>query len=93
MTIRELLNCLSEAARECGAPRVARKLCNAHEALRNGTLEPDERKELFSDLRETVLSTAKRIGKARFAQILSKHVDGAEAIPKYIKNAIEWLEL
>jgi putative ATP-dependent endonuclease of OLD family len=93
LTIRGLLNCLSEAARECGALRVARKFGNAHEALRNGTLEPDERKELLSDLRETVLSTAKRIGKARFAQILSKHVDGAEAIPKYIKNAIEWLEL
>jgi len=93
LTIPGLLNCLSGASRECGAPKVARKLQGAHQALEGGKLKANERKELLSDLRDTVLSTAKRIGKARFAQILSKHFDVAEDIPKYIKDAIEWLDL
>jgi putative ATP-dependent endonuclease of the OLD family len=93
LTMKGLLGSLSEAARECSAPRVAQKLRNARRSLERGTLQPEERNELLSDLRATVLSTAKRVGKARFAQILSKHIDSAEAIPKYIKDAVEWLEL
>ncbi len=37
------------------------------------------------------MRTSKRFGKARFAQVASKHVDKARGIPEYIKNAVEWL--
>jgi len=57
-----------------------------------------ERKETgkippLEDARELVLKSAKRVGKGRFAQVLSKHVTKATSIPEYIKNAIDWLEL
>jgi putative ATP-dependent endonuclease of the OLD family len=93
LTIPGLLNCLSASAAECGASKVAKKLKNADQLIKGGNLNPNEQKELISGLRAPVLSTAKRIGKARFAQILSKHIGCAETIPKYIKDAINWLEL
>ena len=41
--------------------------------------------------RDSVLRTAKRFGKARFAQVTSKHVGSATSIPDYIRRALEWL--
>ena len=38
-----------------------------------------------------VLNTAKRFGKARFAQIAARHADKAEAAPKYLADAAKWL--
>jgi putative ATP-dependent endonuclease of the OLD family len=38
-----------------------------------------------------VLNTAKRFGKARFAQIVARHVDQATSIPKYLTDAAKWL--
>jgi len=42
-------------------------------------------------VRERVLRTAKAVGKARFAQILSKHVSLATDAPTYIADAAVWL--
>ena len=42
-------------------------------------------------LRKMVLNTAKRFGKARFAQTAARHADKAEVIPKYLADATEWL--
>jgi putative ATP-dependent endonuclease of OLD family len=42
-------------------------------------------------LRAAVLNTAKRFGKARFAQIAGRHVDQATQIPKYLADAAAWL--
>lgn len=50
-----------------------------------------ERRRILVPLRDSVLNTAKRFGKARFAQIASRHVDVATNIPKYIADAAEWL--
>ncbi|MBI5602603.1 MAG: AAA family ATPase [Deltaproteobacteria bacterium] len=93
LTIPGLLICLSAATTECGASKVSKILKNADQLIKTGKLNSYEQKELISSLRDPILSTAKRIGKARFAQILSKHIGGAEAIPKYIKDAVNWLEL
>lgn len=93
LTIPGLLLCLSSAAKECGATKIAQKLEDGHKKLKSGELEDKEIKELKGDLRKSVLATAKRVGKARFAQVVSKHMDSAESIPKYIRDAIEWLEL
>ena len=56
-----------------------------------GAEDASERREILKPLRESVLSTAKRFGKARFAQIASRHIQMATVIPKYIAEAAEWL--
>ncbi len=42
-------------------------------------------------VRERVLRTGKAVGKARFAQILSKHVPLATEVPRYIADAVAWM--
>lgn len=42
-------------------------------------------------LKAQVLRTAKRFGKARFAQVAAGHASHASELPAYITNAIEWL--
>lgn len=93
LTIPGILHCISAGAEECGAVKLSRALKRADEKIRNGDFGPEERGEKLNELRDKVLSTAKRVGKARFAQKVSKHIDNAETIPLYIKKAIEWLEL
>ena len=39
----------------------------------------------------TILAAAKQLGKARFAQVVSKHTALCVWLPDYIRNAIEWL--
>jgi putative ATP-dependent endonuclease of OLD family len=41
--------------------------------------------------RDAVLTAAKRVVKARFAQIVARHVDKATTVPKYIAEAADWL--
>ena len=93
LTIPGLLLCLSSAAEECGAPRVAKRLASGYKILEKEDIDRKKRAEFMSDLRDMVLATSKRFGKARFAQIVSKKIDMAEDIPKYIRDAILWLEL
>jgi len=60
--------------------------------LKSGELKPKEEKKLRKTLRDKVLNTAKRFGKARFSQISSKHMALAKGpMPEYIKEAINWL--
>jgi len=92
LTIIGLLNCLSMAANECGATRLGKQLRDSHRKLVSGKYGVEEKNAVMSELRGKVLSISKRTGKARFAQIVSKHIDLAEAIPKYISDAIKWLE-
>jgi putative ATP-dependent endonuclease of OLD family len=42
-------------------------------------------------LKDTVLSTAKRFGKARFAQIAARKVASGCELPAYITDALTWL--
>ena len=42
-------------------------------------------------LKKRVLSTAKRFGKARFAQVAARYVDEDCHVPSYIERAISWL--
>ena len=75
----------SKAAAELGAPNVSADLEDYYD--RRADLEDGEKNQA----RNKVLSTAKRFGKARFAQVASKHVADAEVLPRYIKNAINWI--
>ena len=76
---------LEAATRDIGAPRLAATLKRLKEEYDAGN-KPD----LFA-AKNRVLRTAKRFGKARYAQVISKHVSTARAIPDYIRSAVEWL--
>ena len=82
---------LALAADDIGAPKVATRLRDGLDALSKEGLSADERQEILTPLRDAVLNTAKRFGKARFSQIASRHVDKATDMPKYITDAVEWL--
>ena len=79
------------AAKEIGAPTVSKKLADGHVDFLLDVLDKDEQAELLKDLRNSVLATAKRFGKARFAQISARHVGSCKDIPPYIRDAVNWL--
>ncbi len=85
LTLPGTLRMLEGGTRAFGAVRTAnqlRALALEHEAGRAVNL---------ATARASVLKTAKRFGKARFAQTISKHVLLAEAVPNYLADAINWL--
>jgi putative ATP-dependent endonuclease of OLD family len=91
ITSQGTLKMFAQAADDIGAPTIAKRLSKGFKELDGGKLNAEERKDLLAKLREAVLNTAKRFGKARFAQIAARHVDKASAIPKYIDDAVAWL--
>jgi putative ATP-dependent endonuclease of OLD family len=90
VTLGGTLEMLARAADDIGAPTVASTLRDGATALAEEQ-DADRRRKILTPLRKSVLNTAKRFGKARFAQIASRHVDVATGIPKYIVDAVEWL--
>ena len=84
------LEMFAKSADEIGAPIVAGRLRAGLEAIKDGMADEDE-KELLNALRASVLNTAKRFGKARFAQVTARYVDCAEVLPKYLGDALKWL--
>lgn len=71
---------LAKAARRLGAPRIATRL------------EIAELVGVDEALKKSVLNTAKRFGKARFAQLAAEHIPEAGAgLPPYVRLAVEWL--
>ena len=85
-----LLEMLEQTCAEIGAPRISQRLADARTAIELIYGE-DESDQALAGLDMAVLNTAKRFGKARFAQIASKHCATASHIPEYIRNAVEWL--
>ena len=85
------LEMFATAAEEVGAPIIAKRLRNGLQTISDGKLEDEEEQELLRTLRLSVLNTAKRFGKARFAQVAARHVEDAEVMPKYLGDAVTWL--
>jgi putative ATP-dependent endonuclease of OLD family len=85
LTLPGTLAMLKAAIREMGASRAANVIRQLEEEVAAGG-QPD-----LNPGRDSVLRTAKRFGKARFAQVTSKHVGSATSIPDYIRRALEWL--
>ena len=79
------LRVFSKAAKELGAKNVSKELLDFYINSINLT---DKEKEQAS---KKVLNTAKRFGKARFAQIASKYATYAKVLPHYITEAVEWV--
>ena len=85
LTLPGTLRMLEAGTRDLGALRTANAL---------GALTTLSRKEVLPRLdraRTTVLNAAKRFGKARYAQTVSKHARLAQELPQYLIDAIEWL--
>jgi putative ATP-dependent endonuclease of OLD family len=91
LTIRGTVNMLADASQDVGAPKVAQRLRNGIKDLEESKLDETARKALVLSLRDAVLNTAVRFGKARFAQIAARHVEKATGMPKYISDAVDWL--
>ena len=80
---------LIAAVEECQYPENAAILNKGLAQLKAGPSAGDE--AILIKLREKVLNSAIRCGKARFAQIASKYVSAATEIPTYVREAVEWL--
>lgn len=81
ITLRGNLPMLAEACKRVGAPRVGKRLEVA---------ASDPESDLIY-LGGLILRTAKRVGKARFAQVASEESSAAAEIPTYIESAVNWL--
>jgi putative ATP-dependent endonuclease of OLD family len=83
------LEMFAQAAVEVGAPKVAVRLRKGAAALAKA--KEADKQDILNPLREAILNTAKRFGKARFAQIAARHVAHATVLPKYLTDAVTWL--
>ncbi|HZL19992.1 MAG TPA: ATP-dependent endonuclease [Polyangia bacterium] len=90
VTVAGTLEMFARAADDIGATTVAQRLRDGLGALATAQ-DTDAEAVILGPLRKAVLNTAKRFGKARFAQIASRHIDAAKTIPKYIDDAAKWL--
>lgn len=82
---------LIEAVRHLGAPQILSILENGLQQLQSGNLEQHDEVALKVQLGTAVLNTAKRFGKARFAQVAARYVELAEDLPAYVEDALDWL--
>lgn len=88
ITLPGTLPVFKKTLEELKANRVASKINDSINALEQ---DSDDKTQKMDIAREIVLKSAKRFGKARFAQVASKYAELATEIPTYIKEAIEWL--
>lgn len=82
--IPSLLPAIHAASAELGKKKVATL---AKSLVESSATEVDE------TFKNAVLSAAKSVGKARFAQTLSKHVGGCNELPDYIRQAVDFARL
>ncbi len=82
---------LIETTRSLGAPQITTQLITGLQSLTAGGLDQSQQEGLLIDLGTSVLNTAKRFGKARFAQVAARNAHLCTGIPNYIQNALNWL--
>jgi putative ATP-dependent endonuclease of OLD family len=85
------LQMFASACDEVGALSAAKKIRKAAKELGVDELTEKQRKTILDPIRDAVLNTAKRFGKARFAQIVVRHIDKADSMPQYLADAVQWL--
>lgn len=91
LAVPGLLLPMARCAEECGHSNVAEFLKNSSGQVSSVGLDAASKEEILEGCRRRILNSAKRVGKARFAQIASKYLDDATEIPAYIENAVGWL--
>ncbi len=84
------LKMFAKAARDIGAPKIVTKLREGYNTLQ--AVDEGDKKAILDPLRDAVLNTAKRFGKARFAQLAAVHAEHATTLPKYLADAVKWLQ-
>jgi len=75
-------------AKDLGTTTLKDELVEAQKLLQDKGKISDKQRTALAN---SVLSAAKRIGKARFSQVASKHASLARSLPTYIREAINWL--
>lgn len=75
-----------------GAPQITQRLRDGLQSLQSGTLGEAARSAVLIELGTSVLNTAKRFGKARFAQVAARFADQCTELPAYIQDAVDWLD-
>ena len=91
LAIPGLMESLAAASADLQATRIASSLRAAKTRLDSTNLSHEDRNRIFTEMGDKVLATAKRFGKARFAQIVARHADTATELPLYIRQAVDWL--
>ena len=91
LTIKGLLPMHIAAAEALGAPKIHEALSSGYAKLCSGSLQLDDEVKLRVELGGAVLNTAKRFGKARYAQVAARFTDRADELPEYIQQAFDWL--
>ena len=86
LTLYGTLEPLASASSEIGAPKLSEML----QGLWGEYVFDDDPPDLNA-AKGAVLRAAKRFGKARYAQVVSKHIGRATELPQYIRDAIDWL--
>jgi putative ATP-dependent endonuclease of OLD family len=81
----------AETTKELGAPKVSARLFEIAATLAFGELSEPQKTELNNEVRARILASAKRFGKARFAQVATRHIEHATEVPKYLVDAVDWL--
>lgn len=90
-TLRGTLPMFREALTECDYRDVAADVAEGIGRLDDAFLEGVDAEPILAELRAKILRSAERCGKARFAQIASKHARHATDLPAYIRSAVDWL--
>lgn len=85
------LEALAKTADYFGIKKLAKQLRDVRSEIKKGKFSGEERRKMLDEPRANVLKAARRVGKARFAQVLSEHIGLAEAVPEYIQKAMDWL--
>jgi len=93
ITLANNLDFLAATATELGAPRIAAALSAASLADLMGEQTEQEKAAIMVGLANGVLSTAKRFGKARFAQVAARNIKKSCELPPYVTQAIDWLRM
>lgn len=82
---------LIETVRALGAPQILEQLENGLIDLQVGGMGFAEEIALRVELGRLTLNTARRFGKARFAQVAARYAHLAADLPTYIDEAYQWL--
>lgn len=82
----------ARALEDLDADVAATRIRSVGQSVRDSGNE-ETKAQAVAELKDKVLNAAKRFGKARFAQVASKHAHCARFLPEYIVEAVEWLRV
>lgn len=91
VTVRGNIGMFAATAKSLGATTVGAQLARWEREWAQHDAGSVEARRLEMQCKSKVLSTAKRYGKARFAQVAARHILLATELPEYIQDAVEWL--